>query len=269
MTQYDRHKCEGGLFVDYINTLLKLKAEASGYPSWIRSHEDEERYIENFYAREGVRLDSEAIRPIAAKRGLAKLFFNSLWGNLTERGDRTHAKLISDPNELYRFLATPGVEVANLLFASDSVVWTSWPYTAEEQVPSLRHTEVARAFGGRMQLYACVLRLGERALYCDTDSVIFVQKDGEPPLIECGYALGDMTSEMKGIEYISEFVSGGPKIYAYKLCYSVMGEKKAVCKVRRITLKYKASQLVNFETIKDMALNGAPPVTVHTDKNQS
>ena len=46
-------------------------------------------------------------------------------------------------------------------------------------------------------------------MYCDTDRVIFVQKDGEPPLVKCGDALGDMTSELIEGEYISEFVSGG------------------------------------------------------------
>ena len=69
-----------------------------------------------------------------------------------------------------------------------------------------------------MHLYAYLDRLGERALYCDTDSVIFVQKEGEPPLIGRGHYLGDMTSELKGSEFISEFVSDGPKNYAYKLC---------------------------------------------------
>jgi len=188
VTKYDPYTREGGLFVDYINTFLKLKADASGYCSWVRNSEDEERYVENFYAREGVRLDRDVISPNAAKRGLAKLCLNSLWGKLAERQNRTQTKLISDPHELYRFLATPGVEVVNLLFASDSVVWASWRYIAEEQVPSLRHTNeviVAYvAFGGRMHLYAHVNILGERALYCDTDSVIFVQIDGEPPLVQ-------------------------------------------------------------------------------------
>ena len=99
-----------------------------------------------------------------------------------------------------------------------------------------------------------------------TDSVIFFQKDGEPPLIDRGDHLGDMTSELKGIEFISEFVRGGPKNYAYKLCDSVTGEEKSVFKVRGITLNYSISQLVNFDTIKDMILKGAPPVTVHTDR---
>jgi len=85
-----------------------------------------------------------------------------------------------------------------MVLASDSVVWASWRYTADEQVPSLRHTnEVIATFvacGGRMLSYAHPDKLGKRALYCNTDSVIFVQKDGEPPLIKCGDALGDMTS---------------------------------------------------------------------------
>ena len=74
-----------------------------------------------------------------------------------------------------------------------------------------------------MHLYEYLDKLGERARYCDTDSVVFVQKTDEPPLIECGDALGDMTSEPKAKEYISEFVSGGPKNYAYKQCNSVTG----------------------------------------------
>jgi len=41
------HTREDGLFADYINTFLKLKAEASGYPSWVGNPEDEERYVKN------------------------------------------------------------------------------------------------------------------------------------------------------------------------------------------------------------------------------
>jgi len=46
--QYSRETDQGGLFVDYINTFLELKAEASGYPNWVQSPEDEERYIHSF-----------------------------------------------------------------------------------------------------------------------------------------------------------------------------------------------------------------------------
>jgi len=72
VTKYDPQTREGGLFVDYINTFLKLKDETSGYPSWVLNPEDEERYVETFNAREGVLLDRDAIRRNDAKLGLAK-----------------------------------------------------------------------------------------------------------------------------------------------------------------------------------------------------
>jgi len=50
-------------------------------------------------------------------------------------------KIIKEPQELYGlFLSTPGVEVTNLVLASDDAVWIAWKYGGEEQVPSLRHT---------------------------------------------------------------------------------------------------------------------------------
>ena len=45
LIEYSGETDEGGIFVDYINTYSKLKAEASKNPSWVRSPEDEDRYI--------------------------------------------------------------------------------------------------------------------------------------------------------------------------------------------------------------------------------
>ena len=53
-----------------------------------------------------------------------------------ERSNRTKTVLISQTAELYRFLVTPGVEVLNMLFANDDVVWISWQYSADERLPS-------------------------------------------------------------------------------------------------------------------------------------
>ena len=94
VTQYDPATGQGGLFVEYINTFLKLKAEASGYPSLVRNTEDEDSYINAFMAREGIRLGRKNIRPNAAKRALAKLCLNSMWGKLTESNYRTMTELI-------------------------------------------------------------------------------------------------------------------------------------------------------------------------------
>ena len=176
VTQYDPSTGQGGLFVEYINTSLKLKVEASGYPSWVRTSEDEDSYINAFMASEGIRLRRNNIRHNAAKRALAKLRLNSMWGKLTESNHRTMTELISNPQELYKFLATPGIEVVILLFASDHVVWISWKYASEVKIPNLPHTnEVIGSYVtavARIHLYAYLDKLQERAIYTDTDSVI-------------------------------------------------------------------------------------------------
>jgi len=110
----------------------------------------------------------------------------------------------------------------NLAFTSDDLVWMSWKYCAEKNVPSLRHTnEVIGAYvtaRARIHLYRYLDRLRENANYCDKYSVIYIQPKGDrPPLIETGDNFGDMTSELRPSESISEFVSGGSKNYAYRV----------------------------------------------------
>jgi len=87
VTQYKRETGEGGVFVVYINTFLKIKAEASGYPSWVRSPEDEERFIDSFEQSEGIRLDRESIKFNAA---------NAVWPNCvsTPRGENRRRGMI-------------------------------------------------------------------------------------------------------------------------------------------------------------------------------
>ena len=74
----------------------------------------------------------------------------------------------------------------------------------------------------RLMLYDVLDKLDQQVLYCDMDSVVFTLQPGEwiPPLGEC---LGDLTDELNDgnvcnlpeEDYITEFVSGGPKYYAY------------------------------------------------------
>ena len=74
-------------------------------------------------------------------------------------------KIISEPKELYGFLATHGIEVVNLVFANEDVVWLSWKRGAEEDVPNLRHSnEVIGAYvtGGRGFICNAILTWCER-----------------------------------------------------------------------------------------------------------
>ena len=55
--QYDPQTDNEGLFVQYIDTFLKLMAEASGYTSWVHSPADEDLYISKFAASEVIQMD--------------------------------------------------------------------------------------------------------------------------------------------------------------------------------------------------------------------
>ncbi len=195
-----------------------------------------------------------------------------MWSKLTERNDRTLTKMISNQQEIYRILATPGIEVATLLFASDDIVFASWRYNAEEKVHNLRHTnEDIGAYvtaGAKIHLYSYLGRLQKRALYCDNDSLIYIQPTAGIPLIKTCDSLGPMTPELKPGFRIEEFESGGLKNYAYRIADPVTGNRGTVCKVLGITLNYSKSQMENFDVSKSLVLRGDDPekVTLHTER---
>lgn len=92
-------------------------------------------------------------------------------------------------------------------------------------------------------------KLGKRLLYCDTDSIIFVAKP-EDELPALGKFLGDFTDEVDEGCWIDEFVSSGPKNYAYKL-----NTNKTTCKIKGFTLNYQASNILNMDAIKNVVIN--------------
>jgi len=60
---------------------------------------------------------------------------------------------------------------------------------------------------GLLRLYEALELLGERVLYFDTDSVIYLEQEGQPNPVLGDY-LGEFTSELDPDDYIEEFVSG-------------------------------------------------------------
>jgi hypothetical protein len=48
---------EGGLFAQYVSMFLKLKQEASGYPSWAHADGDKDKHIEDYRRAGGIALD--------------------------------------------------------------------------------------------------------------------------------------------------------------------------------------------------------------------
>jgi hypothetical protein len=84
-------------------------------------------------------------------------------------------------------------------FASDNIMWIPWRYAEAVGVPNLPHTNVIGSFvtaGALIHLYGYLGRLGDRALYCETDYIIFVQPRERPSLGETGDSLGAMNTEL-------------------------------------------------------------------------
>ena len=156
-------------------------------------------------------------------------------------------------------------EVTGLNFVNEGLVEARWKFVNDFVETSSKTNVVIAAYTtthARLKLYSYLECLGTRALYVDTDSVVFSVKDNEyePPL---GDYLGDLTDEVDAGKAIVHFVSGGPKNYAYKL-----SDDTEVCKVRGITLNFKNAQLIHFESVNKMVRGVGPNVITVTDESK-
>ncbi len=79
--QYDPITKTGGIFTGYIDSALKTKQEASGYPQGVETEEQKDAYIRKYYEHEGVLLDKSKINKNPGLRTISKLALNSLWGS--------------------------------------------------------------------------------------------------------------------------------------------------------------------------------------------
>lgn len=65
------------LFTQYVNTWLKTKQEASGWPAWVGNDPvKRQQYTDDYERVEGIRLDPSKIEKNAGLRSLAKLMLN-------------------------------------------------------------------------------------------------------------------------------------------------------------------------------------------------
>ena len=166
----------------------------------------------------------------------------------------TKVKLVSEPQEYFDMLTADEIEVTDASFVSDDVIELRYENKEDFVEPNARTNVVIAAFTtahARLKLYSVLEQLEERVLYYDTDSVIYTSKHGELEP-ETGVYLGELTDELDG-DYISTFVSGGPKNYAYEL-----SSGKTCCKIRGITLNYQTLQTVNYGVMCDMVIGVGP-----------
>jgi len=54
-----------------------MKQQASGWPSWWKIEDDKQKYIDEYFDKEGIRLEYDKIQKNPGLRTLAKLMLNT------------------------------------------------------------------------------------------------------------------------------------------------------------------------------------------------
>ena len=242
------------LFSSYINTFLRLKTEASGYPSGV----DEEEYVKRYARREGIHLQPSRIEKNPGLRSLAKLALNSFYGKFGQRQNMKKCQFVTSPTDLYQLLGDPTKTITDFHVLSSSMMTVEYRLAREfhqvDPKTSVGYAAFCSAYSRAHLLYA-MIHLGSRVLYHDTDSLIYsyLPHESQP---QHGEFLGDLTDELvckkigcEGCDvghWIVDFVSCGPKNYAYKL-----NTGQVFCKVRGFSLNFEASKVVNIDSMKE------------------
>ena len=156
----------------------------------------------------------------------------------------------SQEDKFFQMISDSTKNVTNFHVISKDMLIMEWEHNKTYVPDDINANVFIAAFTtcwGRLELYNILEMLGEKILYMDTDSAIYVSKAGVngPQL---GDFLGHLTNELSQDEHIVEFVITGAKSYAY-----LTNKGTEECKVRGFSLKnYINSKLINFGILKQI-----------------
>ena len=236
------------VYQHYINKFLKMKQEASGYPDYVKTVEQQEKFKRDYFEAEGIVLEHVEKNP--GKRAFAKTMLNCLWGKNAQNNILPKTEYIDKPDRYFELLRDPSVKVRYVdMFDHDEFMLVNYINQSDQFEPHVSANVPTSAFVtayARLELYSALEKLEDRVLYFDTDSCIYVYKEGKYniPIVES--RLGKWTDEVPNGKIV-KFVGLGPKNYGYE--YIENGERKTTCKVKGITLDYNTSHKVNFDSM--------------------
>lgn len=273
-------KCTRGIFTEYQNKFIQLKAEASGFPNWCQTDDDKRRYIVDFFVENNVILRWEKIQKNQTLRSLAKLMLNSLFGKLIQQEKFISTSILSHPNDLKFYLNSDIHEILDLYCCNDNYIVITWKLVQNEQGeeiqlnPGFQRAEqknvcitsgIQTTTGARLRLYSEIEKLQDRCFYMDTDSMVFLQRDEKEYCPSLSNAIGGLSNELEDHRirsdfepYICEFVCMGPKTYAFCVINepedSPTFKKIYVVKCKGLTLTGENAKKINMNLMKSYVL---------------
>jgi hypothetical protein len=176
----------------------------------------------------------------------------SFWGKFGQRLNLKQSQFLheSEIDRFFQLLTDRTKQIEDFHIVSDDIVQLQWIHQ-NAFVPIGQNTNIYLATlttcWARLKLYDVLDILNTRVYYYDTDSVIYVSRHGcyDNPL---GDFLCELTNELDGNQYITEFLASGPKVYSFKA-----NKVQEICKIRGFTLNYKNNKLINFNSSHNQA----------------
>lgn len=142
---------------------------------------------------------------------------NSFWGKFGQRPNQTQVTTCTKPSQFCHLIQDDLQIIDRMNIVNEHTIEVFHTFNQDCQPIQSNLNIFIACFTtcyARIQLYKALDELQEHILYFDTDSIIYTCKQGEQ-MLNRGYCLGDFTSELDPNDYIREFVSAGPKNYAY------------------------------------------------------
>lgn len=144
---------------------------------------------------------------------------------MTQRENYKQTTVLHAKNELYNWMMDPSIEINDIFFANEETAYLSYSHVdpKDNSLPQRESKTLSIMTGAyctscaRLLLYSELSKLGDRLLYCDTDSIVYIETDDpneyRPKL---GPNIGDLVSEVPPNCEISEFICVGPKSYSIR-----------------------------------------------------
>lgn len=218
---FDERNRSDTLMRGYMESFLQLKQESEGWKklgasSETPSEEEKDRIVEQLFESNGnigrVRKDQVTKNPVL--RQVSKIFLNCLWGKFCQKQKADFFTELTSYKDYEAVLNLP--EGNDMTFRQmNGARWRVKYSKPTELLPFNRRYNIYLAAAvtaqARCYLHRQMIHIGPpRILYCDTDSIVFLNPKNAPPLT--GIGLGKWTDEHPN-EIISEFFALAPKCY--------------------------------------------------------
>lgn len=253
----DLYNKSEGLWADFVRDLYIEKMRNSEETP---SFEEQERLVNEYEDRFGI---GEKVRESfpawgfnGALRQVYKIMLNSGWGKHCQRPNLRQKMFIDETDHesmtrLFSNAENDDLSIANVFSMGNQTVYevdANHKYTTPKDL-YLPAGLFVPAYG-RLLLYDAMELLGDRVLYHDTDSVIYIY-DPELENIPQGNIWGEWDEEKVSLNgNITKFIGLGAKSYALKT-----KDGCDVIKLKGLSIKHSHRHEINFEKLEEMIFN--------------